>query len=1092
MKKLLVSSIIALLLLLIHGAVYADSELYFDIKRISDYDSSLENNTSKKLITYLPKGNTITKTGDTMYFGRTANTSDCFVELIMADKIVRENNIVMDFVFEPIKIDVQIRAMRTNGSTVNEYYDFISIHPASDAPARVKIMGRGGYINLPEGETRISVCLDVSAKMVDVYIGDTVIEDVPVAISDNFNIRTFWMGTNSSGTSTEFNVRDMRIYSGTEPCDTSDFYYVRNSVMDTNDGEVRAKRLLGSSMVFSEDVFYYNKAKLDPAEAFGSVPYMQDGVLMIPREASKLYLGETVNSVKDKIIFSFGTAYSGDAFYTKADGTEVELSSPIVIKGSNIFVPLIDMCKALGYNYYADERGFVIVNKDTALSFANSAASYFNSETSDVIYRYLHFDRLSGEEIIDVIASRNITDPTLLVTSQRLAKVKENIKSDSVSAQLYAYTLKEADALLDLDPVEYKYQDSLRILDSCQSVKSRLKILSAAYLVSDEANRDKYAAKMWKELESCLNWPNWNTSKHFLDSGMLAQGVGVAYDTLRNYLTDEQKAWVRDRVYTQYLEFCIKAYQGSYTGSEFRNSNSNWGAVCSAGILSVCFAISPDVEGQYRKDVEYLLENSLHSIEFIETVLYPDGAWYEGVGYGGYVGEGITSYCVAPLLNFVGDDLGFMDVPGYTGLYDFSLNVFGPAGIFNYADNAWSGRPYYNSFAYQAALLSESTELMSAQRNHRKIYGGGEGALDVLWYEPDLCTDNICLSRDAYYKGGGKGVMRSSFDAKAASFVGMSAGVLSEYGSHFDKGSFIYDYNGVRWAMDLGFDNYNITGGYHGEPGYTLYRKRTEGHNCVVINPTSSSPGQVSNAYAYMESSASSEGSAYMIYNLTDAYSDNVSSYKRGFYLGDGRETLLIRDEISLLDTSDIYWFMHTESEIVIDSDGKGATLYRDGRELRVTVDCSLEDWHLEVREAQPFDESMIREGEYSREGITKLTLTGVASGDVTITVKLAPRGITTFSTAPLSRWQCEESFTIAPIRDMVWSKNSIRLVTDSTSPYSEAYVATYSADSLKSVDIIDIGAVSEYSLSRDIHTKIFFWDGLRPAYRYYEFNTER
>lgn len=1094
MLKKIFCAFVFIVLFTLHVSALAESNVYYDISKLSDYDSTVDTTAERLSVSYLPKkGNKIKKTGNTFYVDRSVDNSiDCFAELQMPDRFTEADSFVIDFVFEPVQIGTSLRIFRANQTSGGSSYDFISIHPGSDTPARLKILGRAGYIPLPAGETRISLCVGLSQKKADVYIGDSVVSDVSLNIDDNMCIRSFWIGTNSGGGATSFYIKDAKIYGGTTPSDTTDFPYIRPSVMDKNDGAIKARKILGSSMAFSESVFYFDGNKLDPNEVFGSSPYIDNGVLMIPRTASKLYLGETVNSVKNKIIFSFGTAYTGDMFYTRTDGTIVELSSPIVIKGSDIFVPLVDMCKALDFNYYEDSRGFVVVNKENAVNLSNSPVTYKNAENSDVIHRFLHFDRPSGSELVDKIKSLNHTGPAFLVDSSRLAQVMENINTNSDSTQMAAYTIAQADAILGLPCVEYKYQDSIRLLDSCQSVKSRMQKLCPAYLISSETERDKYAQKIWAELQNCLNWQNWNTNKHFLDSGMLAPGVALAYDTLREYLTDSQKEWVRERVYDLYLDFCIKAYQGAYSGSEFRYSTTNWGAVCSGGIISICLAFAPDVEGDYRTDVEYLIENAMHSMEFPASMLFPDGAWPEGVGYGGFVGEFLTSFCIAPLVNYYGSDCGFLSLDGYEGLYEFPLTLFGPAGIFNYSSNAWTGKPYYGAYAYQAALLSDNSAVMSVQKTHRKMFGGGTSSMDVLWYEPSMYDPDCALPQDIYYSGAGIGVMRNSYEKESASYVGICAGVTDIYGSHFDKGSFIYDCFGVRWAMDLGFDNYNVEGGYHGESGSTLYRKRTEGHNCVVINPTSDSTGQLLNANTYLERSDFSDGSGYMIYNLTEAYADNVNEYKRGFYLGDGRETLLVRDEISLKKESDIYWFMHTEAEILLDENKKGATLIKEGREMRVMADCSVDGWYFEVREAEPFDESMKREGEYSREGITKLSLIAKASGDITITVKLAPLGINTFEPLPLSVWECEKNYTPPPVSDIRWSKGKITFDINNDFTSEKAFVATYSGSSLQSINRINLKESDVFEISDEAHTKIFFWNDLIPQYRYYEFNLER
>ena len=148
-----------------------------------------------------------------------------------------------------------------------------------------------------------------------------------------------------------------------------------------------------------------------------------------------------------------------------------------------------------------------------------------------------------------------------------------------------------------------------------------------------------------------------------------------------------------------------------------------------------------------------------------------------------------------------------------------------------------------------------------------------------------------------------------------------------------------------------------------------------------------------------------------MIYNLSDVYADNTNGYKRGFYLGDNRESLTIRDEISLKDTSEIYWFMHTRAKITLDEDRKGATLFSDGQKLRVTAHCSSDNWFFEERKPEPFDISMKHDNEFTVAGINKLALYIAASGDVNITVKLAPVDSEKYAATdiPLSQWTLKD-----------------------------------------------------------------------------------
>ena len=125
--------------------------------------------------------------------------------------------------------------------------------------------------------------------------------------------------------------------------------------------------------------------------------------------------------------------------------------------------------------------------------------------------------------------------------------------------------------------------------------------------------------------------------------------------------------------------------------------------------------------------------------------------------------------------------------------------------------------------------------------------------------------------------------------------------------------------------------------------------------------------------------------------DLKDAYSRDVTAYKRGYYFGDGRNTLTVQDEITLKNSSEIYWFMHTSASIEI-TDENTAILSCEGKKLRAEVYCSASDFELCSMAAEPLPSSPKVEGQAENTGVRKLAVhINGAEGNVDIAVKLIP-----------------------------------------------------------------------------------------------------
>ena len=80
--------------------------------------------------------------------------------------------------------------------------------------------------------------------------------------------------------------------------------------------------------------------------------------------------------------------------------------------------------------------------------------------------------------------------------------------------------------------------------------------------------------------------------------------------------------------------------------------------------------------------------------------------------------------------------------------------------------------------------------------------------------------------------------MRSAWDDPNALFAGIKAGYNQVNHGHLDLGNFELDALGVRWARDLGSENYNLPGYWEGKRGgqrWSYYRLGSASHNVVML-----------------------------------------------------------------------------------------------------------------------------------------------------------------------------------------------------------------------------------------------------------------
>jgi hypothetical protein len=199
----------------------------------------------------------------------------------------------------------------------------------------------------------------------------------------------------------------------------------------------------------------------------------------------------------------------------------------------------------------------------------------------------------------------------------------------------------------------------------------------------------------------------------------------------------------------------------------------------------------------------------------------------------------------------------------------------------------------------------------------------------LLWATPFSGLD-LKLPTDLSWKADGVtpvAVHRSGWDSQAT-FVAIKGGKVTTSHSHMDSGSFVLDALGVRWAEDLGSQDYN----FHGMEGSKIFRRNNFSHNTLVVDDQLQGL-EKSEIVVFKKDGPF----PHTVLNLTPVYKGQLKSAFRGIGIREDRSVLVQDDLLATEKKTTMRWGMVTRSEVKITGDGK-ATLERNGMKLDFRV----------------------------------------------------------------------------------------------------------------------------------------------------------
>ncbi len=853
-----------------------------------------------------------------------------------------------------------------------------------DGTTRSDLIEFGDWVNC-------KVYVDILNHNMDVYINDRLIKnDMP--ISEDIQALTLvrWYFVRGEG-DTEVQFDNMKITGLVEPYENGEL--IKTHVFTD---EVAEREYLRDKIAFSElnNLVFANgtKTKMSAEQIF------ENGELYIPVMDAENAFGCDIQMTDNRVT---------------VDGNTTTISKVVKYVNGTAYIPVMAFAReALGmFVFHHSETGLIIISyNEVDLNIEEWGYMYerdFNKMTvlNDIDYlnNFIVNERPTAETLLSdamLHLGGDLTQhPRVMINQSDIDRMKGLVQSDANFQVLYNKLISYVERGLQSNLVSYYYGDPLRM-----GIDSHTRRIIATALAWNLTGDERYLNRCYEELKIIADFPDYNTAT-IHDVGEWNETLAVGFDWIYNGLTQEQRDYLGIRILNKSLKDLANGLYGRIRG---RANSSDWGnlkwftnmnTVGVAGIVSAASAVA-EYDPEYCMDV---ISKALYAFEYPLAQNAPAGAWIEGPNYWNYHNES-AAYALLTLRETFGSYYGLDKMKGYGDTGRFILSMIGPRGVNTLGDTGYS--EYYLSWGLSLyGKVFNDQSLLDFRYNALKNgYSADISAFDLISYTGNT-ADTSYMQYGTYIEGLESYTIRKDMNIHSPNmYFSAHFGNTTHYHSQNDCGTFVFDIDGVRWAEDLGADDYNL----QNQLGYTqkdLYRYRAEGHNTLVINP-GEKIGQVEPAFAPVLSYDANEHGGYVVSDMSEIY-EEVNSLKTGYYVGDNMKTVTARFEIDLKEQSDVWWFMHTKADIeIVDNI---AYLTREGKTLAIAFETNAHTAEIKEMAAQPLPTSPQAPEQNQNAGVNKVAINLTGDGTITLTIKMTPLSsgllIEDIMDTPIDQW---------------------------------------------------------------------------------------